>query len=466
MNLYKVLFYCVFFVCVEGAFALESPISIDSRIKTYIYNPNEIFELYTNYGYQSYIDLSPQEIVKTVAIGNAVSWNINTSGSRIFLKPLEEEGRTNMMLVTNYATYIFDLVARPTADDVMYIVRFYHPENGEDFDKEEPGNSMQDNSEDLDSIDKIHEEVVLLKGQIKLLQDGVDTLNNDLINAQELLSEQNTQLVNKMKKDSFEKDAIDVKNTLSHDKGVSDKAFDQDKVTKKHSPQGDKLKNSGVDITNMIQTSDTVIDQKSGIKTSQANREFKIKNSGVDITNMIQTSDTVIDQKSGIKTSQANREFKRPSKIIRTAKDSDSMKEDSSGAAKKATKKDVHQDILKIRDGELVNAEGARFLPMNARQRNSSQSEKLSDYLSLNYNYEYDSAHTPNLKLVEVFDDSSSTFVKITEDNTLTKVFSLGDDGKEVSIDFSIFEGYILIPGVHKKIKIVTTQGVTVLKRN
>lgn len=124
-----------------GVFAKNTPIAIDTRIKTFIYSANEIFELPANYGYQSLIELSKGEIIKTIATGEAVSWSITPSENRIFIRPLEKSGKTNMTVITNKRSYMFDLIARDIkeeeASDLAYIVRFYYPEDNDDFDVEE-----------------------------------------------------------------------------------------------------------------------------------------------------------------------------------------------------------------------------------------------------------------------------------------------------------------------------------------
>ena len=46
---------------------------------------NQVFKIDANYGYQSFIEFAENEKVKTIAIGDGVSWNINPSDNKIFL---------------------------------------------------------------------------------------------------------------------------------------------------------------------------------------------------------------------------------------------------------------------------------------------------------------------------------------------------------------------------------------------
>lgn len=119
------------------SYAGNEPVAIDSRIKTLIYTKNQIYRVEANYGYQSFIEFADNERVKTIAVGDNVSWSINPAGNRVFLRPFEKEGRTNMVVVTEQRTYVFDLVARSDADNVdknlTYIVRFYYPEKKDEF---------------------------------------------------------------------------------------------------------------------------------------------------------------------------------------------------------------------------------------------------------------------------------------------------------------------------------------------
>jgi type IV secretion system protein VirB9 len=124
---------CMFLLITgDGREALAQPITSDSRIKTFVYNPNEVFGVTTHYGYQSNIEFGPKEVIDTISVGDRVAWQITPAGGRLFIRAMEENARTNMTVVTNFRAYQFDLRSS-TADAVFgsaeltYVVRFFYP---------------------------------------------------------------------------------------------------------------------------------------------------------------------------------------------------------------------------------------------------------------------------------------------------------------------------------------------------
>lgn len=111
----------------------EMPVVTDSRIKTFVYNPNEVFTLTTHYGYQGNIEFSEKETIETVSVGDRVAWQIIPAGRRLFLRAQEENARTNMTVVTNLRAYQFDLLSSSAdavfgSEELVYVVRFYYPD--------------------------------------------------------------------------------------------------------------------------------------------------------------------------------------------------------------------------------------------------------------------------------------------------------------------------------------------------
>jgi len=116
-----------------SATAATAPIVTDSRIKTFVYNPNEVFSITTHYGYQSNIEFGDKEIIDTVSVGDRVGWQIIPSGRRLFIRAMEENAHTNMTIVTNLHAYQFDLRSSASnatfgSQELTYVVRFYYPE--------------------------------------------------------------------------------------------------------------------------------------------------------------------------------------------------------------------------------------------------------------------------------------------------------------------------------------------------
>jgi type IV secretion system protein VirB9 len=110
-----------------------APITTDSRIKTLLFSPNEVFALTTHYGYQSNIEFGPKEIIETISVGDRVGWQISPAGRRLFIRAQEENAHTNMTVVTNLRAYQFDLKSSSAnatfgSEELTYVVRFFYPD--------------------------------------------------------------------------------------------------------------------------------------------------------------------------------------------------------------------------------------------------------------------------------------------------------------------------------------------------
>ncbi|WP_341808054.1 P-type conjugative transfer protein VirB9 [Wolbachia endosymbiont (group E) of Neria commutata] len=155
MNMYRILLVLALLISSNlNAFTnYNKPISVDSRIKTFVYSPNEVFTVVFSQGYYSYIEFAEGEKVKNIAVGDASSWKINPYDNKLLIMPFEVSSRTNMIITTTKKrNYIFDLISRPNYDkhpdtgaekvshdysaekDISYIVRFYYPQEKDEFD--------------------------------------------------------------------------------------------------------------------------------------------------------------------------------------------------------------------------------------------------------------------------------------------------------------------------------------------
>ncbi|MFZ4540551.1 MAG: TrbG/VirB9 family P-type conjugative transfer protein [Rickettsiales bacterium] len=109
------------------------PVTTDSRIKTLVYSPNEVFTVTTHYGYQSNIEFGPKEFIDTISVGDRTAWQITPAGRRLFIRAQEENAHTNMTIVTNLRAYQFDLRSSSAdavfgSEELTYVVRFYYPD--------------------------------------------------------------------------------------------------------------------------------------------------------------------------------------------------------------------------------------------------------------------------------------------------------------------------------------------------
>ncbi|WP_395878324.1 P-type conjugative transfer protein VirB9 [Ehrlichia muris] len=157
MNFYKIYITLLSVLAIMfngSAYAIDrvnNPITVDSRIKTFVYSNNEIYNVVFNYGYHSYIEFSKGETIKMLAMGNNVGWKVKPVDNKLFIMPLEKTGKTNMLIETNKGrSYAFDLICRSTNEssddneagysalrDLAYIVRFYYPKTEEDLELKE-----------------------------------------------------------------------------------------------------------------------------------------------------------------------------------------------------------------------------------------------------------------------------------------------------------------------------------------
>ncbi len=111
---------------------INTPVNIDSRIRTLIYNPNEIYTLNLKMGFQSIVEFSIDETVELISIGDPYPWKLTPIDRRLFIKPLQIGTKTNLTIITNKRTYLFDLQSDTTSSDqdfdVIHVVRFFYPQ--------------------------------------------------------------------------------------------------------------------------------------------------------------------------------------------------------------------------------------------------------------------------------------------------------------------------------------------------
>jgi type IV secretion system protein VirB9 len=103
----------------------------DGRIKMLEYHANDIYSIATLYGYQTNVELEEGEEVQTISVGDRSLWQIIPSGSRLFIRPMDEDVSTNMTVITNLRAYQFDLRAgkgKPKDNpDLIYVAKFMYP---------------------------------------------------------------------------------------------------------------------------------------------------------------------------------------------------------------------------------------------------------------------------------------------------------------------------------------------------
>lgn len=134
-TLYKIFLMVGMFAAPVAAWAAQ-PVVTDSRIKTFVYNEYDVYNIYTQYGYQTNIEFGNDEEIVTVSVGDRIAWQIVPVGYRLFIRPMEEGASTNMTVITTEHAYQFDLSSSKSekmkpSEELSYVVRFYYPEDDE-----------------------------------------------------------------------------------------------------------------------------------------------------------------------------------------------------------------------------------------------------------------------------------------------------------------------------------------------
>lgn len=101
----------------------------DNRIRTLIYGEDDIYVITSMFGYQTIIELDPEEKIQTISIGNPNLFKIVPSGNRIFVKAVVSNQITNMFVITDKRKYQFDLSSyAKESSEIIYLARFVYPE--------------------------------------------------------------------------------------------------------------------------------------------------------------------------------------------------------------------------------------------------------------------------------------------------------------------------------------------------
>lgn len=109
--------------------------SLDSRIQTAVYNPDNVYRVQAFVGRTSSILLPPKETVMgrdgVITAGDPTAWELglNQTGNLITLKPINaKDPDTNFTINTNRHTYVIEMKLVKKLNDMTYLLRFKHPE--------------------------------------------------------------------------------------------------------------------------------------------------------------------------------------------------------------------------------------------------------------------------------------------------------------------------------------------------
>jgi len=105
----------------------------DPRIRVAPYRADAIYRLRGYVGYQIDITFAPGERFVGLGVGDSKGITFAADANHLFLKPKAGRVATNLTVLTNRRTYLFDYEAQqsppdPTGADVIYALRFEYPE--------------------------------------------------------------------------------------------------------------------------------------------------------------------------------------------------------------------------------------------------------------------------------------------------------------------------------------------------
>ena len=110
---------------------VNTPMPTDVRIKTFVYNPNEIFQVKFMVGYESMIELQQDEHPTIIIIGDPAPWTITNLENLLFLKVSDPGVKTNMTIITNKRKYYMEIMSNEddySADaSITHVLKFFYP---------------------------------------------------------------------------------------------------------------------------------------------------------------------------------------------------------------------------------------------------------------------------------------------------------------------------------------------------
>lgn len=116
----------------SAASALEMPefSQFDHRIRSVVYNREDVVQLDTVIGVQTHIQVEDGEKYVTHAFGDSAAYAFATVENHFFIKPKADDANTNLTIVTNRRVYNFRLSfhAKRTDAKAMYSLSYEYPD--------------------------------------------------------------------------------------------------------------------------------------------------------------------------------------------------------------------------------------------------------------------------------------------------------------------------------------------------
>ena len=127
------------------AASVPTPGIADPRVKSAVYELDQVYVVTGHYGYGTTISFEDGEKVESMSLGDSRAWQVQAIDSRniLFVKPLLDQADTNLTVITNRRKYHFELSAHKPrtgrADDIIYELKFVYPAGAPSFETELAG---------------------------------------------------------------------------------------------------------------------------------------------------------------------------------------------------------------------------------------------------------------------------------------------------------------------------------------
>jgi type IV secretion system protein VirB9 len=110
------------------------PVTADHRVREVNYSDQNVIAIRSAFRTATQIEFAQGEVIKFVAMGDTVSWEVAPAENSLFIKPRERASGTNLIVVTEYVgqkrNYTFALSAAPNSRtaETYFKVRVRYPE--------------------------------------------------------------------------------------------------------------------------------------------------------------------------------------------------------------------------------------------------------------------------------------------------------------------------------------------------
>lgn len=125
----KILTMLLCCICASSCFALDKPKqgTLDARVLTTVFRDGQVYPINAVSGLITTIVFSPKEEVQNWGSGYSSAWWFDSRANLFFLKPMAKEATTNLVVVTDKRTYLFDVRLKSSKNDATYRLTFKYP---------------------------------------------------------------------------------------------------------------------------------------------------------------------------------------------------------------------------------------------------------------------------------------------------------------------------------------------------